>query len=59
MAGGARSDSKPMSDASYLRKQARRCRRLARASAEREAKILDDMADEYEAKARELDESSA
>ncbi len=44
-----------MSDAAYFRTQALKCRRLARSSDEREARILDDMADEYEAKARELD----
>jgi len=46
----------PMSDARWFRKQATKCRQLARASREREAKILNAMADEYEAKARELDQ---
>jgi hypothetical protein len=44
-----------MSDAAYFRKQATKCRQLARASQEREARILDDMAAEYAAKAIELD----
>jgi hypothetical protein len=43
-----------MSDAAYFRKQATKCRQLARASQDREARILDDMAAEYEAKAIEL-----
>jgi hypothetical protein len=38
-------------DAAYYRSQAERCRRLAKACAEREARILNDMAAEYEAKA--------
>lgn len=47
-----------MSDAAYFRTQANKCRLLARASQAREANILIDMADEYEARARELDHPS-
>jgi hypothetical protein len=41
-------------DTAYFQIQAQRCRRLARSCQQREAKILNDMADEYEAKARSL-----
>lgn len=44
-----------MSDAAYLRMLAIHCRQLARDALEREAKILNDMADEYDAKAIELE----
>ena len=44
-----------MSDARLYRAQAERCRRVAALAQEREAKILNDMANEYEAKARALD----
>ena len=44
-----------MSDAAYFRTQASKCRRLARDALEREAKILNEMAEEYDAKAIELD----
>ena len=40
-----------MPEDAYLIEQARRCRRLARLAKPREAKILRDMADEYEARA--------
>jgi DNA anti-recombination protein RmuC len=41
-------------DVAYFKAQAERCRRLARASAEREANILNGMAAEFDAKAAEL-----
>lgn len=46
--------SMPAPDAAFYLKQAEQCRRLARTAQAREARILQDMADEYEAKAREL-----
>ena len=46
-----------MSDAAYFRTQANKCRRLARDALEREAKILKDMADEYDVKAMKLERS--
>jgi len=46
----------PRSDGSFLKTQADRCRRLARSTTdERTARILNDMADEYQAKADRLD----
>jgi len=45
-----------MHDAAYFRTQATKAHRLARSSNEREAKILSDLAAEYEAKARELEQ---
>jgi hypothetical protein len=42
-------------DAAYLRRQATKCRYLARFSHAREARILNNTADDYEAKARALD----
>jgi hypothetical protein len=47
-----------MSESRDLRDKATRCRRLARWAAEREARILNDMADGYEAEATELDKPS-
>jgi len=44
-----------MPDVTDFLKKAEKCRRLARSSAQREANILNDMASEYEVKARELD----
>ena len=44
-----------MLDAAYFRKRAARCRRLAKECAEREARHLNDIADEFEAKACELE----
>lgn len=41
-------------DADYYRAQARRCCRLARGARPQEAFALNQMADEYEAKARQL-----
>ena len=44
-------------DAAYFTRQAERCRRLARQSSDASLAIqLKDMAGEYEAKARELEE---
>jgi len=44
-----------MPDVTDFLKKAERCRRLARFSEQREANILNDMASEYEIRARELD----
>ena len=44
----------PALDAAYFRQQAVKCRHLARHSPEREARILQEMANEYEADAREM-----
>lgn len=44
-------------DMAYFKAQAERCRRLAKASAEREAHILNDMAAEFDLKAAELGET--
>jgi hypothetical protein len=43
----------PDRDAREYRRKAQKCRQLARFSEEREAKILNDMAAEYEAAARQ------
>lgn len=43
-----------VSDFQHFTAQAERCRRLARHADEREARILKDMAADYEAKARAL-----
>jgi hypothetical protein len=43
-----------MPDVADFLKKAERCRRLARSSDQREANILNEMASEYEVKAREL-----
>jgi hypothetical protein len=45
-----------MSDPADFLKKAERCRRLARSSDRREATILNDLAAEYEGKARELND---
>ena len=45
-----------MSNGAYFRQQAKRCRRLSRATGNEEVgKSLREMADEYESKADELD----
>ena len=41
-----------MTDPALYKAQAERCRRLGAMAEEREAKMLNDLADEYEAKAR-------
>jgi len=43
----------PISDPAQLKAQAEKCRRLARSSADREARILTEMAEEYDARARD------
>lgn len=40
-----------MPEDTYFKDQARRCRRLAKHAGPREQKILNDLADEYEARA--------
>ncbi len=45
----------PQEDAAHYRAQAIKCRRLARRADPREATILNDMADEYDAKAKTMD----
>ena len=48
----------PIVDSYYFTTQAKKCRRLAKGLDERTAKILNDMADEYQAKAVQLDENA-
>ena len=43
-------------DSDSYKAQAARCRRMARLADEPEAQLLNEMADEYEAKARALDQ---
>ena len=45
-----------VTDSAYCRNQAKRCRRLANSLPPHEAKLLTDLADEFEARARCLDE---
>jgi hypothetical protein len=55
LTGQRRKETSAVPDAAHYRSQAERCRMLASGAPTREASILRAMADEYEAKANEID----